>query len=413
MINTIRRIAASLLLLSFWLSDASADSISLGGLWTLDGWKQGPAAVRGPLEYSQLTRADILSLEARVPGEAGLALLDAGLIPDPTIDSNIAVLEDWEGYQWRYSRSFPSPVFAGDEIVVLRFGGIDCFADVWLNGVKLGEADNMLIEWEFEVSGLLAPDGGENRLEVYLRSAVEEGRKYFPSSLSRNSPKPESIRVRRAPHTYGWDIMPRLVSAGLWRDVSLEVRNAVHIVDAHWYTESAPADGEDATVYLDYTLKLPIGYGRGGLFLDYDISLPGSESGRGSVQVASHAGRVRIPVPKAKLWWPRGMGESVLYDATLTLRDASGKVFDSKSSRIGIRKVDLVRTETHSPDSPGQFLFTVNGEPVFIKGSNWTPLDALHSRDPEHLQEVLAMAEDLGCNMLRCWGGNVYEDHPF
>ncbi len=389
---------------------AGAQTISLDGAWTLDYWQQGKTPVRGP---QQMEGVDFRTVPATVPGNVELDLQRAGLVAPPELDSNVYLLEPWETFQWRYSRSFLTPSLAEGESLELRFEGVDCFSDIWLNGQWIGRTDNMLIPFAFDITDQVAPAGGDNRLEVYLRSSVIEGRSQVTPSLSRNSPSPESVYVRRAPHTYGWDIMPRLVSAGLWRGVSIQVREKAWIRDCYWYVERIDPESGDAKVYLDYTLSLPPDFVTGSLKAGYSISLDGKTAAAGEVIPDAHAGRIQIPVPDAQLWWPRGYGEQPLYDVRFTLTDADGRPLDSQVKRLGIRTVALERSEVNTPDRPGSFCFRVNGEPIFIKGSNWTPLDAFHSRDPQHLADAFAIALDLNCNMLRCWGGNVYEDHPF
>jgi len=84
------------------------------------------------------------------------------------------------------------------------------------------------------------------------------------------------------------------------------------------------------------------------------------------------------------------------------------KLIASREDTVGLRKLELIRTETTSLERPGQFLFQVNGVPVLVKGSNWVPADAFHSRDASRYERILALFIDLGCNFLRSWGGNVY-----
>ena len=389
---------------------AGAQTLSLDGEWTLDYWQQGKTPVRGP---QQMEGVAFRTVPATVPGNVELDLQRAGIVDSPELDSNVYLLEPWETYQWRYSRSFPTPGLAAGESLELCFEGIDCLSDIWLNGQRIGGTDNMLIPYAFDITEYAAPAGEENRLEVYLRSSVIEGRSQVTPSLSRNSPSPESIYIRRAPHTYGWDIMPRLVSAGLWRGVSLQVRKKAWIRDCYWYVERIDPDCGDARVYLDYTLSLPSDFVTGSLKASWRISLDGQTAAEGETIPDAHAGRIQIPVPDAKLWWPRGYGDQPLYDVCFCLTDVDGKQLDEQRRRLGIRTVALDRSEIHTADQPGRFCFLVNGEPIFIKGSNWTPLDAFHSRDPQHLETAFGIALDLNCNMLRCWGGNVYEDHPF
>ena len=120
-----------------------------------------------------------------------------------------------------------------------------------------------------------------------------------------------------------------------------------------------------------------------------------------------------IKIKNAKLWWPRGYGESPLYVFEASLLSPDGKLLDSKRINVGLRTVNLKRSDVFKNGDKGEFAFYVNGRKIYIKGTNWVPLDALHSRDPQHLQKTLEMAVDLNCNMLRCWGGNVYESDAF
>ena len=407
--NTFRTIVTlAILCLSVSLS---AQTTSLDGKWTLDYWEQGKQPVRGP---RQMEGISYKTVTATVPGNVELDLIAAGVIGfKPETDSNVYLLREYEGYQWRYSRHFATPAHEDGDDIYLTFGGVDCYADIYLNGKLIGSPENMLIEHRYEVSSLLAPAGGDNTLEVYLRSSVAEGRKAILNPFShRNFARPESIRARRAPHTYGWDILPRLVSAGLWRSVTLEVKHPVHIENLYWITE-AIKDDNSADVCLDFMVTLPARWADGKVYAEYSLSLDGEEKASGRTFVNDHYRRVRMNVKDARLWWPRGYGAPTLYDASLRLVDRNGNILDSKTVRFGIRTVSLKMTPVLTKDGKGDFRFIVNGEPIFARGSNWTPMDAFHSRDPQHLEAAFKIATDLNCNMLRCWGGNVYEDHPF
>ena len=315
------RSLASVLASILFIVPLPARSSSLDGKWKLDYWEQGRVPVVSP---EGMAGIDFKTVEATVPGNVELDLLRAGLIEDPQTDSNVYLLEPWESFQWRYSRVFPTPATEEGGSAELRFEGIDCFADIWLNGHHAGSTDNMLVSHAFDVTELLRPEGQENRLEVYLRSSVLEGRKQITPSLSRNSPSPESIYVRRAPHTYGWDIMPRLVSAGLWRSVVLEVHPKAWIRDTYWYVESLRP--EHARIYLDYTLALPPDFCTGSLKAAWRISRDGKTAAEGETTPDAHAGRIQITVPEPELWWPRGYGEHPLYDVEFQLQDAGGRL---------------------------------------------------------------------------------------
>jgi beta-mannosidase len=120
----------------------------------------------------------------------------------------------------------------------------------------------------------------------------------------------------------------------------------------------------------------------------------------------------RIKVVNPKLWWPRGYGEANLYDVKVELLH-EGQTVSERKLKIGIRTVKLDRTDISTVEHPGRFQFIVNGTSIFCRGANWIPADAFHSRDIERIPEILEMVAEMGCNMLRCWGGGTYEPHQF
>lgn len=133
-----------------------------------------------------------------------------------------------------------------------------------------------------------------------------------------------------------------------------------------------------------------------------------------SVKVYTTVGRERVEgLLDVEFWWPRGYGEPCLYEATLQLTDGTGKVLCENVQEIGIRKTELLVTPINTKENPGEFTFIVNGDRVFVKGTNWVALDALHSRDIQQLDTAMSMLVDLNCNMVRLWGGNVYESDEF
>ena len=233
----------------------AARSVSLDGTWTLDFWKQGRSAVQGP---EGMAGIDYRTIPATVPGNVELDLLAAGLADRPEVGSNVYKLRPWEGWQWRYSRTFTTPEHDPEDCLELDFEGIDCYADIWLNGRHVASNDNMLIPCKVDLSGQLNPIGAENRLEVYIRSTGLEVRKEFPPVFAYNWGRTEAPYVRKAAHSFGWDIMPRLVSAGLWRSVQLRIERPVHIRDVHWTTRRLDTTAGTADIAMDYVLALPV-----------------------------------------------------------------------------------------------------------------------------------------------------------
>jgi len=403
-------IVLCMLMLQVSVNALRAENISLNGSWDLQYFPQPWNAVVDP---AGLQTVEAQRVAATVPGNVELDLLRAGLIEDPMIGNNIYSLRKYEGYQWCYSRTFETPAFNDDEEVHLFFGGIDCVAEIWLNGQHLGSVKNMFIEHSFEVTRFLRKEG-ENLLQVIIRSAVMEAQQYSLGTFSiGNFAAVESTYIRKAPHMYGWDIMPRLVSAGLWRDVELQVKNHTHIVNTHWMTSKIDLENRRANLFVDVQMRVP--------FEQFDknhavvtLKRNGKLVHEQELLITNHAFRHEVVLENVDFWWPRGAGDAALYDAEVKLVDANGKILSSKKDRVGVRTVKLDMTEIHDePDNPGHFRFLVNGEPIFVRGTNWVPIDALHSRDASLLDDAVQLMVEANCNMVRCWGGNVYEDHRF
>jgi beta-mannosidase len=406
--HLIKSLIALLLFSSAALASAAEtqNTVSLNGDWQLSYWQQPAEAVTSPAD---MNKVNVKTIPAKVPGNVEIDLLAAGLIKDPMIGDNVNDLRQWEGYQWCYTKEFTAPTVGEGQTLQLYFGGIDCLADIWLNGEHIGKAENMLIEHTFDITKQVK-QGGTNKLQVILRSVVLEAQKHLlgQSSIG-NFASDESVYTRKAPSMYGWDIMPRLVSAGLWRSVEVRVLQPTRFRDVNYATYNVDTAGHKAWCNADAQIQMP--------FNKFDkvkaqltLSRNGKVAYTGSTIVNTPTVRFNVYVENADLWWPRGYGEPALYDAKMELIDSDGTVLATDTKKIGLRTVKLKMDPVNLPEKRGDFSFIVNGERIFIHGSNWVPLDALHSRDASHYDKMIAMATDINCNMVRCWGGNVYED---
>lgn len=367
--------------------------ISLNGTWKLRGRAQEGGS------------DTLLMLDAKVPGEVQLDLSAAGYLPaDLFFAKNIMETKKYEGYEWWYERTFDAP--EERENVYLVFCGVDCIAEYFLNGEKFGESRNALIRHEFEVGGLLRD--GENTLTVHLSSPMVYAH-YRPYDLSaiycsgHIGFNGTATSLRKPPHSFGWDIMPRAITSGLWRDVRLEVRDRITFAQLFFKTDT---NGFSAA----YELKC-----RYCDFEDVEIEFVGA-CGDSRFEKRIRPGfkigaRDYIRIPNPKVWWPYGYGDANLYETDVNIY-AHGELVHTEHHKIGLRTVELDRTD-YTDGVNGKFRFLINGTEVMCRGSNWVPLDAFHSRDKSRYAEALALVKDIGCNILRCWGGNVYEDHEF
>ena len=313
---------------------------------------------------------------------------------------------DCENMDALYSRRFTYEPEKNTR-AVLVCEGLDCFAEVFIDGELVGESDNMLIPHEFELENLSA---GEHEISVRFTSAVIKARERdIPVSTQAMRYSYDSIYVRKAPHMYGWDIMPRIVSAGLWKPVHICEEKPDHINEVYVVTHRIDfeANRAYARIYVNADLS-------GDFAQEYSIRIEGrcGESFFCKETTLWHnTYAFPFEIDDCCLWYPRNAGQSSLYDTKVTLLHR-GKICDTYCLKIGVRTVELERADD-TKGTDGEFVFRINGKKIFCLGTNWVPLDAFHSQDPKRLPQALELLSDVGCNMVRCWGGNVYESDEF
>ncbi|MGY3339261.1 beta-mannosidase [Streptomyces filamentosus] len=336
------------------------------------------------------------SLPAQVPGCVHTDLLAAGVIPDPFLGRNETEIA-WVGRRaWSYGTELAHD--SGHERSELVFEGLDTVAEVLLDGASLGSTRNMHRVHRFDVTGRSGP------LEVRFGSAYDEAERVRALTGDRPNVYPEPFQyVRKMACSFGWDWGPTVVTAGMWRPVRIE----------HWSTarlaEVRPlvtVDGATGHVELRVrTARTDSGAGRPLTLRATVAGVVAETSFQGAETV------LRLAVPEPELWWPRGYGSQPLYELDVELLDGDGAPLDTWSRRIGFRTVTVDR----SPDAHGTgFTFVVNGVRIFARGVNWIPDDVLPSRvTPERYRTRLAQAADANVDLVRIWGGGIYEDDAF
>ena len=386
-------------------------SLSLNGRWDLSyGPQDRPAC---DLDTPEIP-SGFVRCPATVPGNVELDLIAAGVLP-ANLDHGDKVYEviAYEQHQWWLSRVFTVSSLSEFPDPVLCLDGIDTLATIWLNGVRIGRTENMLIPHRLEVAGNLRE--GRNEIVIAIDSPILAAKDLpVDAGCFAMENNWESLHIRKASHSYGWDIMPRVISAGIWRDIEIVNRPEAGFEEVYLATLDVDPERERARLLAQWTLR-----SREALLRDGTVTLRVTdfETGRVHRELSRPAlgwcGRLETEIPDVELWYPRGSGGQKLYRVTLAYTDANGVERANWHAQFGFRVVELRRSEVLEPDGKGEFHFLVNGREVFIKGSNWVPLDAFHSRDADRMQETLSLAAELDCNMVRCWGGNVYEPPAF
>ncbi|WP_251546044.1 glycoside hydrolase family 2 protein [Pumilibacter intestinalis] len=349
-------------------------------------------------------------IPALVPGDITVDYYKAGKTDDPYMGMNYKAAKNIFERDYEYSRAFTAPAIKKGERALLKFYGIDLFSEIYLNGALLGKTENMFMHYEYDVTEHLKE---QNELKVIMRSTAEKTKKIDASGYFACF-NLERIFLRKAQCHFGWDWAPNLPGYGIWNDVLLEYVSERRIDNIR---VSADSQG-------DFTLFTELNYNvRKEKFVEFAATdclryTIEREPGMGFEDAIS----VSVPVKGKKnfrsfkfenprLWMPNGYGTPNLYAYKVEL--LCGKiVIDTYEGTFGFRSVKLVQRPI-SGDRMG-FKLEVNGVDVFAKGSNWVPCECFTGTVQESKYETLiSMARNANMNMLRVWGGGIYEKDVF
>ncbi|MEP6796707.1 MAG: glycoside hydrolase family 2 protein [Lapillicoccus sp.] len=360
-----------------------------------------------------------VTIDTVVPGCVHTDLLAAQRIPDPYLDVNEAQLT-WIGRtSWRYAMRLTEPPPAPGERVELVFEGLDTVCEVRLDGRLLGSARNMHRTYRFDVTSLLRAEGNDlvvdfaGQLDAAEAMSIEQGPRVHTNDHPFNA-------IRKMACNFGWDWGPDLVTAGIWRPVRVERWHTARLANLRMLVTVSQLDGRaNGRVEIHTDVVRAPGVGAAGLTLT--LAVEGAPPV--SVPVTNGSPVLTVDVPDVDLWWPRGHGAQPLRDVVVSLTagtedtrddaDAKGSriELDRHERRVGFRSVTLDTT----PDAHGTpFTLVVNDKPIFIKGANWIPDDCFPSAiDRDRYARSVGDAVDAGMNLLRVWGGGIYESDDF
>ncbi len=375
-----------LLLLGFISCKESANEfISLNGKW----------------QFSTTESIDWQAAE--VPGTLQADLLRLGEIPDPFLKNNEDSIQWISSKDWQYKKQFT----VSEEILkrtkhFLKFEGLDTYTEVFLNDSLILTTNNAFRSWEIDLSDALKT---ENELRVLFKSpdSIE-----MKEAIRLDYKLPEGNRVftRKPQYQYGWDWAPTIKTMGIWRDVSLLSYDVARLKDVFLHTKfisdtlaEVEAKFEIETVKEEeITLRIT----NKNTFETFSSTFK-TKAGESEYQIP-------FAVKNPKLWWTHNLGAPFLYDIQVELIH-NRSVLETYSKKLGIRSIELITEK----DSIGEtFYFKLNGKPVYMKGANYVPQQMLEAKINQ--EKYLKLIDDVvsaNMNMLRVWGGGIYEDNYF
>ena len=337
-------------------------------------------------------------LSAVVPGCVHTDLLRAGKIPDPFWGTNELGLQWIEERDWEYSADFAVDAeLLGERVVELVADGLDTVATVKLNGAEVARTENMFIGYRWNVRPLLV--AGRNSLTIRFGSAMGYIRTHRTGHQPReiNDPVGGCTRIRKEQCQFGWDWGPRFVTAGIWRDIRLEAWSGNRL-EGMGVTQ-VHSRGGSVTLHLSPELARRDPKAK----CHWRLS-------RGKGPVSSGTG-TRIRVRNPRLWWPSGQGEQPLYRLEVEVVGSTGDTIGTWDRKIGLRTIALDR---HKDKWGESFQFLVNARAVFAKGANWIPAHSFVTTlgRSDYARDLRAAAA-ANMNMVRVWGGGIYESEAF
>lgn len=359
------------------------------------------------------------NITAQVPGDITMDLFNAGVIDEPYVGMNHVNLNWIVDSDFTYKTIIKADTeLMEEESIKLVFEGIDLFSEIYVNDKLIGKTDNMFIAYEYEIKPFLKK--GDNILSVEMKSttkAIEQGEDSsdYISIFNR-----KRFFVRKAQCHFGWDWAPDMPGYGIWGNVYLEIGSKYRIKDINYKTT---LDG-NVTFFAETDYNLLNVYAPGSVVAiagqeekDDKILFYISEKPNGKTILKKECKLqgskcfVNFKLDDFKLWWPVGYGKHPLYNYKVELiRD--GQVCHIKSGRFAFRSVKVL--ENPYGDNRLTHTLYINDKEVFMKGSNWVPMECFTGCvTKEQYEKFINRAVECNYNMLRIWGGGIYEKEEF
>ncbi len=350
-------------------------------------------------------------IDVTVPGDTHVALAAAGRIGHPFRGRNEAPAAWIAEREWWWRTRFELPAARPGEQVELVFEGLDTFASVYLNSVLLGQCDNMFRAWRFDIGAQLR-DGANELAIVFAPATPSVADRKMPPLWGPFAAKLEASKrnfMRKAQFGWGWDWGPNLPTVGVWQPVRIERWTNARIADLRCATTALSAGQAEVRVDVGAETSGSVD----GLRLEVVLLDPDGNSAAKADTAIDTRTSITLRLAEPRLWWTADLGAQPLYTLVIQLK-RSDAVLDTQSRQVGIRTIALDQSD--DPDEPGTrfFRFVLNGVPIFARGACWIPPSSfVGAVDREQYRKLLVQAVDANMNMLRVWGGGVYEHEAF
>lgn len=344
---------------------------------------------------------DNVWLNATIPGNVHTDLLDNKIIENPFIGNNEIKLQWISENDWEYKTQFSlDEEVLQKKHIELNFEGLDTYGNVFLNDSLILKSNNAFRQSNVDVKSILKT---ENELRIVLKSTTkfEEREK---AKLPYELPEGNRIFTRKAQFQYGWDWAPKLNTSGIWKGVYLKAWDDTIIDEV--FIAQGQLSIEKAIFYAELKIKSQLN-SKAQIWTEVNDTIF-----KENIELLGKTFDYIIPITieNPELWWPHNLGTPHLYDISFKVI-VDGKVVDEKSVKHGIRRIDLITEK----DSIGEsFYFKVNGVPIYAKGANYIPQNSFQNKVTDaHYEKLLSDVVDANMNMLRVWGGGIYEDDIF
>jgi beta-mannosidase len=341
---------------------------------------------------------------AKIPGSIHTDLFNNQLIPDP-FKSNIEKELTWiDTTTWIYKKVFtiPKQLKHNDHISIF-FYGLDTYADVYLNDLIIISANNMFIPWEIEINSKILKR--KNELKIIFHPTKKHETEIY-SRLNYKLPEGSRSITRKAAFQYGWDWAPKYLGCGIWTNVELHIWQSTNFTNISYSIKelnNAKAKIElntEIQASENFNGEINLNDAKNGIHISQEIK----------IKKGTHNYLINFEIDNPQLWWTHNLGTPYLYNFNIDLINQQ-KLIHTQNINIGIREIELVQEK----DSLGRsFFFKLNNIPVYMKGANYVPQSSFPgSLEKEKYINLISDVKFANMNMLRVWGGGIYEKDIF